>query len=180
MKMISRRPVIPGLLLPGLLISTALPAFAGGMWFNIGNPEAVQDPAAKGAFATVRVLVCCMTTVVDPVLVGSAEGLVGNARVSMPLRFTKLLPEGLYAIWWERPKDGVWVLKLNVVEWGLPGVGDRFGRDHPSPGPDVFPVGEHGVSPQIKLINPYLGRPSSAEVNHALLELAAPTLAGSH
>ncbi len=68
----------------------AAPLLAGGLCFEIGNPKAVSDPAARDAFATVRVFGIEHITLTDPVFTGNGEGIVNHQRVSMPLTFSKL------------------------------------------------------------------------------------------
>jgi hypothetical protein len=133
---------VPRFAIPGLMMTMAAPLFAGGLWFQIGNPKAVSDQAGRDAFATVRVFGFGGWILQDPFLTGTAEGIVNHKRVSMPLAFAKLAPEGLCAIRWERPKEGTWVLDLRLHEWSQPGqrVVDR------NLSADVFFVGDDGSS----------------------------------
>ncbi len=48
-------------------------------------------------------------------MTGTAEGLVGGERRSMPLDVAATGAEGVYRVRWQRPREGVWVLRLVVT-----------------------------------------------------------------
>ncbi len=154
----------------GLTMSTAAPLFAGGLWFEIGNPKAVSDPAALGAFATVRVFGYGGWILVNPVFTGTAEGVVNHRRVSMPLTFTKLAPEGLYAVRWERPNEGTWGLDIRLHEWSSPGSSIRVEDRNLSA--DLFAVDDDRVKPQVKLFVPRRGGLLPMDVDREVWALA--------
>ena len=110
------------------LMVLSVPLFAGcGLFVDLGNPSAANDPAAQGAFVTVRVVNCFgeiresarapfpskFTTVS-----ATAEGLVNGHRVSAPFRLEKLTTPGLSVLRWDKPNEGVWLLYFRVADAG--------------------------------------------------------------
>ena len=97
-----------------ILMALAAPMFAGGgpLLLSIGNPAAVNDPAAAGALATVRVLFCGGRFSGAPTPAVTAEGLVNGRRVTQAVRVAPLQGSDLAAIHWSRPAAGTWVLRL--------------------------------------------------------------------
>ena len=157
------------LVLATLLISATSPLFAGGLWFEIG------DPARAGDFATVRVFGVDHTVLTDPIFTGTAEGMVNHRRVSMPLTFAKLTEGSFYAIRWERPKEGTWALDIRLHEYSWPGNATRIGGLNLSA--DLFAVGASGITPEIKVFVPRPSGLSPAEVQRELRAAAAEPVA---
>jgi hypothetical protein len=106
----------------------AAPLFGGcGLFLDLGNPSAASDPAAHGAFVTVRLFNCfgqsrATSDIPFPresaTIAATAEGLVDGRRVSIPLRVTGLSVAGLSAVWWDPPNKGVWALRVSVTGAG--------------------------------------------------------------
>ena len=72
-------------------------ALAEGFTFTIGSPVASQDFQAKGAAFVLRTEGCA-----DPPKLqvgGSAEGMVKEARRSVPLRVIATSKPGVYAVY---------------------------------------------------------------------------------
>jgi len=131
-------------------------AHAGGLFFSIGNPDAVSDPAARGAFVTARVLTCFGDVLTGRPIRATAEGLVNGKRVSVPRKVVPLSTPGLHAIQWTRPAEGVWVLELREsYDLGV-----------------IVPVGRDGVRPRVEIV---LGSPNPYQIKAVLAELAAGT-----
>lgn len=110
---------------PIMLAIWIVPAFGGAVWLEFGNPEAINDPAAKGALFTVRPISLGFTPPGHCIITGTAEGLIGQERKSIPLDIVKLnAPTApcLHAVKWNVPKEGVWGLLL-TLDIGGPTVG---------------------------------------------------------
>lgn len=79
--------------------------------------ERAAGPASAGddgAFVTVRAVHGCHPGTLA--LAGTAEGLVGGARRSIPLDLTPADTSGVYRVQRQWPREGVWVLRLTVTE----------------------------------------------------------------
>jgi hypothetical protein len=118
----------------------AAPVFAGTILLDFGNPKAASDPAAQGALMTVRLIGCHPELLPGAMISGTAEGLVNGKRVSAPVRIISLATAGLYAVQWERPAEGKWVLAFQVR------VGD-------STGTAIEPLGTNGFDRKPKPLN---------------------------
>jgi hypothetical protein len=115
-----------------VLTTLAVPLMAGSFAISLGDPAASNDPAARGAIATVQ-----LSTHIGPadnsLLEITAEGLVGSRRVSMPVKVVKLQNSTLSAIHWTKPAEGTWVLRFKIGS-------ERYAH---------VSVGTDGVSPQV-------------------------------
>jgi hypothetical protein len=94
-----------------ILATLSIPLIAGGIQVSLGNPEAANDPAAQGALVTVR-LSSHGQPVDNGLLQATAEGLMGDKRVSQPVTLVPLKNSRLLAIHWTRPAEGTWVLRF--------------------------------------------------------------------
>ena len=95
--------VVPAVVVGGI-------ALAEGFTFTIGSPVASQDFQAKGAAFVLRTEGCA-----DPPKLqvgGSAEGMVKEARRSVPLRVIATSKPGVYAVYQTWPAEGHWVVNL--------------------------------------------------------------------
>ena len=119
-----------------VLVLLAAPLMGGcGLFLEVGNPEATGDPRTREAFTTVRLFNCfgespgsstarypTLSTTVN----GTAEGLVFGERTSVPLRIVKLAAPGVFAVHWEMPGDGVWLLNLQINDAGPYFIGGKL------------------------------------------------------
>src|SRR5262245_61653470 len=99
------------------LAALAVPLMAGGVQLSLGNPQAVEDPAAQGAIVPVR-LSSTGNPGANNLLQATAEVLVNGKRVSQPVKVTPLTSTRLVAIHWTRPADGTWVLRFAITNYG--------------------------------------------------------------
>jgi hypothetical protein len=159
-----------------ILIVLSARLFGGcGLFLDLGNPSAASDPVAHGAFVTVRLFNCFgasregskapfprETAVVS----GTAEGIVNGHRVSAPLRIVKLGTPGLSAVWWEQPREGVWVLSFLIADAGPYFIGGKLQTVLGA----LVAVRRSGVERRTHLLGipPY-----PADIDTALLNLAA-------
>jgi hypothetical protein len=97
-----------------ILATLSVPLFAGGLQVSLGNPEAVDSPAAKGALVTLR-LSAHGRPVDNSIVKVTAEGLIGGRRVSQPVKLVEIPESRMLAIHWTRPAEGTWVLRLSGV-----------------------------------------------------------------
>ncbi|HEX4165272.1 MAG TPA: hypothetical protein VHZ55_07350 [Bryobacteraceae bacterium] len=144
-----------------------------GLFLDLGNPVASRDALADSAFITARIYNCQGEThatrdtpfpAASTMLAGTAEGLIGNHRLSVPLCIVKLPEEGIYAIEWKAPKQGIWVLALQAQFAGPYYVGGKLEQ----PGALIEVAGRH-LTPRALL----LGRTvRGSDVDAALREIA--------
>jgi hypothetical protein len=85
-------------------------ALAEGFTFTIGNPVASQDFQAKAAAFVFRTEGCAEPT--KSQIGGTAEGIVKEARRSVPLRVMATSKPGVYAVYQTWPSEGHWVVNL--------------------------------------------------------------------
>ena len=71
--------------------------FADGFTFTIGSPVAAQDFRAKTAAFVFRTEGCAEPA--KPQISGTAEGLVGGTRRSVPLNLMAASKPGVYAVY---------------------------------------------------------------------------------
>lgn len=91
-------------------IAMAVPAVAGGPWISIELPA--NPYSSRGAYVVVRTYL--HGTPAPFVVTGTAEGLVGGQRRSLPMTITPTGQGGSMNIMKTWPSEGVWVLKLGV------------------------------------------------------------------
>jgi hypothetical protein len=97
-----------------LVLATA--AIAGPPWISIEYPANPHDPGTRGAFLTVRTYHHGELVSYD--LVGAAEGLVNGKRQSTALDIRRLASPGMYAVRWQKPAQGTWVLVISSKREG--------------------------------------------------------------
>jgi len=98
-------------ILPPLLVSMA---WAQGLSLTIGNSVASQNSGfSKTASFLFRVNGCSDLSKAQ--VAGTAEGIVGGARRSTPLRLAPIQPPGVYAISQQWSDDGNWVVAITAT-----------------------------------------------------------------
>jgi hypothetical protein len=97
-----------------LAISAAAPAVLGPPWISIEYPPSPYDASTRDAFLLVHTF-HHGTPIVAPVT-GTAEGIVGGQRRSMPLKFAGTSRTGVYALRKEWSNDGSWVLFITASQ----------------------------------------------------------------
>ena len=112
------RPVFRAIVLSLSLAAaaTAAPVLAAWPpWLSIESPVNPFDASTRGATLLVRT---AMREGVSKLgdLTGSAEGLVGGARRSIPLRFDATSVPGVFALRPQWPTDGAWLLRITLQE----------------------------------------------------------------
>lgn len=83
----------------------------GPPWISIETPPNPYDRASRGAFLVVNTF--HHGDAVASRVAGTAEGIVGNARRSVPLSFDQTSRRGSYALRKQWPTDGIWMLVIN-------------------------------------------------------------------
>lgn len=126
--------------------------FAGGFWLEFGNPKASLDEKARDAVLIVRPLGCHHPERAQ--ITGTAEGLINGQRRSLPLTLVPLSQPGMYAVKFDRPKEGAWVLSFVASDESRMTGG-------------VAPIGPQGFERGAAKFMPH--RPSGAEVEAALM-----------
>lgn len=99
-----------------LSLAAAGIAIAGPPWIAIEYPVNPHDPATRDAFMTVRTY--HHGDLVGHELTGTAEGLVNGQRRSMRLDIRRLPQTGAYAVRWQKPAQGSWVLVVSSRQEG--------------------------------------------------------------
>ena len=114
--MIALRAAMPrALALAALAIATiARPAHAGPPWISIEMPANPLDPTSRGALLLVHAF-HHGTPMMFPVS-GTAEGVVDGQRRSVKLEFTQTSRTGVYALRYEPPREGSWILVIRVTQ----------------------------------------------------------------
>lgn len=92
-------------------------AAAGPPWIAIEYPANPFDRASRDAFLTVRTY--HHGDLMATTLTGTAEGVVNGKRQSMPLDIRPGSKAGMYAVRWQRPAAGKWVLVINSGAGGV-------------------------------------------------------------
>ena len=110
----ARTFVRPAILATVPLLVAATIAIAGPPWISIEYPPNGLDPETRGAFALVRIY--HHENAGQFPVEGTAEGLVDGQRVSVPLKFTPVGSEGVWAVWGEIPEEGNWVLAIHGTD----------------------------------------------------------------
>lgn len=96
-------------------LAMVMPSQAGGLLLlSVGNPDAVNDPAARGAIATARLTLCHATSVSMHDLQVTAEGWIDGRRVVQKVRVVPVKGSQLLAIHWTRPAGGDWSLRFTA------------------------------------------------------------------
>ena len=94
----------------GLLLAAGV-AVAGPPWIAVEYPVNPHDPATRDAFMTVRTYHHGELLAFE--LTGTAEGLVNGQRRSTRLDIRRLPQAGTYAVRWQKPAQGSWVLVVS-------------------------------------------------------------------
>ena len=106
-----------------LVTALTLPAFstasAGPPWIAIEYPANPFDRTSRDAFLTVRTY--HHDNLMARTVTGTAEGVVNGKRQSMALDIRPGSQAGMYAVRWQRPAAGRWVL---VISSGTAGVAE--------------------------------------------------------
>jgi len=111
-----RSPLRKLALLAGLTIAFATPVVAGPPWISIEYPANPFDPGTRGAFVTVRTY--HHGELMSYELTGAAEGIVDGRRQTMPLDIRRLSQTGMYAVRWQKPARGTWMLVITSSQAG--------------------------------------------------------------
>ncbi|HSQ32741.1 MAG TPA: hypothetical protein VLN49_22955 [Gemmatimonadaceae bacterium] len=103
-----------GLVLLGAASLAAKPATAKWPpWLSIESPVNPFDPATRGAVLLVHAATREGPAAVSA-LSGSAEGIVGGARRTLPLHFDATPAPGVYAVRKQWPDGGTWLLRMSL------------------------------------------------------------------
>lgn len=86
------------------------PLWAGGMWIQVGNPDANAEAMAKQAVLVARITACHAPE--KTALTATAEGQTENGRQSIPLKVVRLSKPDSFAVSRQWPKSGQWVVKI--------------------------------------------------------------------
>lgn len=105
----------PALALAALAVfGTARPATLGPPWISIEVPANPLDPTTNGALLLVHAF--HHGTPVGLPVSGTAEGLVAGQRRTVALEFASTTRPGVYALRYEAPRDGSWMLVIRVTQ----------------------------------------------------------------
>jgi hypothetical protein len=104
----------PAILATAPLLVAATIAIAGPPWISIEYPPNRLDKDTRGALALVRVY--HHENAGQFPVEGTAEGIVDGQRVSLPLKFTPVGDEGVWAAWGKIPEEGNWVLAIHGTD----------------------------------------------------------------
>ena len=95
-----------------LVLSFATPALAGPPWISIELPANPYDRASRGAFLLVHTYHHGNEVGATPS--GTAEGVVGGQRRSVPLRFEQTSRTGVFALRNLWGGQGIWTLVIGM------------------------------------------------------------------
>lgn len=114
--MITIRAAVPrALALAALAVCLApRPAHAGPPWISIEVPANPLDPTSRGALLLVHAF-HHGTPMAFPVS-GTAEGVVDGRRRTVKLEFTPTSRTGVYALRYDPPREGSWILVIRVTQ----------------------------------------------------------------
>ncbi len=104
-----------GLITALTLVASAI-AIAGPPWIAIEYPANPHDPGTHGALLTVRTY--HHSELMSYQLSGTAEGIVNGRRQTMPLDIRRLTQAGMYAVRFQKPAQGNWVLVITSSQDG--------------------------------------------------------------
>jgi hypothetical protein len=103
-------------LLAGLTVAVSTAAIAGPPWIAIEYPANPHDPGTRDALLTVRTY--HHGELMSYQLTGTAEGIVNGRRQTMPLDIRRLSQVGMYAVRWQKPAQGNWMLVITSSQNG--------------------------------------------------------------
>src|SRR6185436_14954802 len=98
-------------LVTALTVSAFSTALAGPPWIAIEYPANPFDRTSRDAFLTVRTY--HHGDLLAKTVTGTAEGVVNGKRQSMKLDIRPGSQAGTYAVRWQRPATGRWVLVIS-------------------------------------------------------------------
>ena len=104
-----------GLISAFTLVASAV-AIAGPPWIAIEYPANPHDPGTRGALLTVRTY--HHGELISYQLTGTAEGIVNGRRQTMPLDIRRLSQAGMYAVRYQKPAQGTWMLVITSSQNG--------------------------------------------------------------
>jgi len=104
----------PAILATVPFLVAATIAIAGPPWISIEYPPNRLNRETRGALAMVRIY--HHENAGQFPVAGTAEGIVEGERVSIPLKFTAVGSEGVWAVWGGVPKEGNWVLAIHGTD----------------------------------------------------------------
>ncbi|HYN82005.1 MAG TPA: hypothetical protein VES88_10920 [Gemmatimonadaceae bacterium] len=105
-----RSPIRKLALLAVLTAVVSTVAIAGPPWIAIEYPANPHDPGTRGALLTVRTY--HHGELISYQLAGTAEGIVNGRRQSIPLDIRRLPQAGMYAVRFQKPAQGNWMLVI--------------------------------------------------------------------
>jgi hypothetical protein len=105
-----RSPLRKLSLITALTLVASAVAVAGPPWIAIEYPANPHDPGTRGALLTVRTY--HHGELMSYNLTGTAEGIVNGSRQSMALDIRRLTQPGMYAVRFQKPAQGSWVLVI--------------------------------------------------------------------
>lgn len=112
------RTLLRSIALASVLMLTAFgTALAGPPWIAIEYPANPFDRTSRDAFLTVRTY--HHGEFQSRTLTGTAEGVVDGKRQTMPLDIRAGSQPGMYAVRWQKPATGRWVLVINSASQGV-------------------------------------------------------------
>jgi hypothetical protein len=111
-----RSPIRKLALLAGLTALVTTVAVAGPPWIAIEYPANPHDPGTRGALLTVRTY--HHGELMSYQLSGTAEGIVNGRRQTMPLDIRRLPQAGMYAVRFQKPAQGSWMLVITSSQNG--------------------------------------------------------------
>jgi hypothetical protein len=97
------------------MIASAV-AIAGPPWIAIEYPVNPHDPGTRGALLTVRTY--HHGELMSYEVTGTAEGIVDGRRQTMALDIRRLTQVGMYAVRWQKPAQGTWMLVITSKQNG--------------------------------------------------------------
>ena len=104
-----------GLITALTLVASAI-AIAGPPWIAIEYPANPHDPGTRGALLTVRTY--HHGELISYQLTGTAEGIVNGRRQTIPLDVRRLTQAGMYAVRFQKPAQGSWMLVMTSSQNG--------------------------------------------------------------
>jgi len=103
-------------LIAGLTLIVSTIAIAGPPWIAIEYPANPHDPATRGALLTVRTY--HHGDLMSYEVTGTAEGIIDGRRQTVPLDVRRLTQAGMYAVRWQKPTQGTWMLVITAKQNG--------------------------------------------------------------
>ena len=93
-------------------VVVAAPAFAGPPWISIELPVNPYGDGTRGAFCLVHVY--HHADIAYYPISGTAEGLVDGQRQSVKLDIRETPMPGVYAVRYQEPREGNWILAISI------------------------------------------------------------------